>query len=79
MDYEIKDGVAIIPEGTKEIGNKAFNKCTELTSIVIPKSVTSIGQGAFNFCSNLQKITVSSENLLEEVKLPEGVKVNIAS
>ena len=26
MDYEIKNGVAIIPEGTKEIGNKAFNK-----------------------------------------------------
>ena len=69
----------VIPEGVTKIGDFAFIRCTGLTSIVIPKSVTSIGQGAFNFCSNLQEITVSSENLLEEVKLPEGVKVIIAS
>ena len=49
-DLEIKDGVAIIPEGTKEIGNKAFNKCTELTSIVIPNSVKKIGELAFYNC-----------------------------
>lgn len=24
-DFEIKDGVAIIPEGTEHIGNKAFS------------------------------------------------------
>ena len=68
-----------IPKSVTKIGDFAFIRCTGLTSIVIPKSVTSIGQGAFNFCSNLQEITVSSENLLEEVKLPEGVKVIIAS
>ena len=58
MDYEIKNGVAIIPEGTKEIGNKAFNKCTELTSIVIPNSVKKIGELAFYGCINLKNIVI---------------------
>ena len=58
MDCEIKDGVAIIPEGTKEIGNKAFNKCTELTSIVIPNSVKKIGELAFYGCINLKNIVI---------------------
>ena len=47
-DFEIKDGVAIIPEGTEHIGNKAFYECKGLTSVVIPNSVTSIGQAAFS-------------------------------
>lgn len=34
--FEIKDGVAIIPDGTTEIGEYAFNGCTSLTSITIP-------------------------------------------
>ena len=45
-DFEIKDGVAIIPEGTTEIGEWAFYDCVELTSIVIPDSVTSIDRKA---------------------------------
>ena len=79
-EFEIKDGVAIIPEGTEHIDlYKGIDGLNGLTTIVIPKSVTSIGQGAFNFCSNLQEITVSSENLLENMEIPEGVKVIIAS
>jgi hypothetical protein len=45
--YEIKDGVGIIPEGTTEIVESAFENCTELTSVVIPNSVTEIGESAF--------------------------------
>ena len=44
--YEIKDGVGIIPEGTTVVEEEAFEKCTELTSVVIPDSVTEIGNSA---------------------------------
>ena len=57
-DFEIKDGVGIIPEGTTVIENYAFNNCTELTSIVIPDSVTKIGWNAFSGCTCLTNIVV---------------------
>lgn len=75
----------IIPEGTTTIepyafqGFAALTSITGLKSIVIPKSVTTIGQYAFNFCSNLKEITVGAESQLENMKIPEGVKVIIAS
>ena len=40
------------------IGNRAFNKCTSLKSVVIPNSVTSIGSSAFKGCSSLTSIDV---------------------
>lgn len=45
--YEIKDGIAIIPEGTQKIENRAFAGCKELTFVTIPDSVTEIGKWAF--------------------------------
>ena len=48
--FEIKDGVAIIPDGTTEIGEYAFSFCESLTSVTIPDSVTSIGDSAFCNC-----------------------------
>ena len=56
--YEIKDGVGIIPEGTKEIEVDAFAGCTELISVTIPETVTSIGDGAFWCCDNLTEIVI---------------------
>ena len=35
-EFEIKDGVAIIPEGTTEISNCAFDDCHNLKAIYVP-------------------------------------------
>lgn len=56
--FEIKDGVAIIPEGTTQISNYAFDDCGTLESIVIPESVTEIGYAAFFRCTSLKSITI---------------------
>ena len=52
----------IIPEGVTSIGNYAFSRCSDLTSISIPEGVTSIGDCAFFNCSGLTSISI-----------PEGV------
>ena len=57
--FEIKDGVAIIPEGTTEIGYAAFKNCTSLKSVTIPESVTEIGGCAFEDCTSFKSITIS--------------------
>ena len=57
-EFEIKNGVGIIPEGTTVIEGFAFKECTELTSIVIPDSVTEIGLCAFEGCTGLTSIVI---------------------
>ena len=49
--FKIKDGVAIIPEGTTEIEHCAFQNCSSLKSVTIPNSVTEIGESAFEGCN----------------------------
>ena len=56
--FKVKDGVAIIPEGTTKIEREAFCDCPELTSVTIPNSVTSIGNYAFWGCSGLTSVTI---------------------
>ena len=51
--FEIKDGIAIIPEGTTCIEREAFLGCTSLESVTIPESVTEIGDNAFSGCRKL--------------------------
>lgn len=52
----------IIYEGTdyivKEIGDRAFDYLTNLTSIIIPEGVTSIGSSAFLQCENLISVSI---------------------
>ena len=47
-----------IKDGTKGIGEEAFNGCSGLTSLTIPNSVTSIGYRAFYGCSGLTSLTI---------------------
>ena len=61
--YEIKDGVGIIPQGTTIIPDSAFSEqkwldSKELKSIVIPNLVTRIGDCAFFGCENLTSIVL---------------------
>ncbi len=67
-DFEIKDGVAIIPESVRYISSGAFKNCSSLTSIVIPEGVIEIGSDAFWGCTSLKSIVI-----------PESVKVIGAS
>ena len=62
--FKIKDGVAIIPEGTTEIEDNAFEDCSSLTSVTIPNSVTKIGEEAFNDCSSLTSVTIPNSVIL---------------
>lgn len=45
-----------ISEGVKEIGDYAFENCSNLLSVTMPKSLTYIGQEAFKDCSKLEKV-----------------------
>ena len=45
----------VIPEGTTEIGDWAFSRCSELREIAVPVSVTRVGKDAFAGCEKLKK------------------------
>ena len=62
-----REGDVVIPETFEydgadykvtAIGERAFEDCSGLTSIVIPEGVTSIGKWAFDGCSSLKSITI---------------------
>ena len=79
----------IIYEGTdyivKEIGDRAFDYLTNLTSIIIPEGVTSIGSSAFLQCENLSSVSIPNSMIsigndaftncynLTSITIPEGV------
>lgn len=62
-DYVSMTKEVIIPdtiEGcpVKVIGEKAFFRCSSITSVVIPYSVVAIGDSAFNNCESLTSVTI---------------------
>ena len=60
--FEIKDGVAIIPEGTEKINPYSFEDVEGLTTVVIPKSVVYIDKDSFLSQSGVTKIIVEEGN-----------------
>lgn len=58
-----ENGHAVIPEGTTEIKEMAFQDCTTLVSVEIPSSVRGIHYGAFYGCTGLTSVII-----------PEGVE-----
>ena len=53
IDGSTAEGAVTIPGGVTSIGARAFEYCSNLTSITIPDSVTSIGWSAFEGRSDL--------------------------
>ena len=79
-EYEIKDGVCIIPEGTTEIGDLAFLNKDALTNIVIPDSVTEIGEWAFKSCGLTSvvipdSVTKIGDNAFSDCRALTSIKV----
>lgn len=56
---------AVIPEGTLEIGERAFSYCKDLKTVRFPEGLIRIGDFAFNSCTSLEEI--SFPDSLEEL------------
>ena len=62
-------GEVVIPSTVKfqnrelsveKVGDRCFEKCTDLTSVQIPSSVTILGSGSFNGCTGLTSVEIPS-------------------
>lgn len=60
VDKSITKVTAEDLEGVTSIGEYAFYRCSNLTSITIPDSLTSIGIGAFDTCTRLISVTIKA-------------------
>ena len=60
--FRTKDGVGIIPKGTKVIEDGAFAYRSSLKSVIIPDSVIVIGSLAFEGCTSIESIVVAEGN-----------------
>ena len=58
--FPIQNGIAIIPQGTTIINDRAFFGCQDLTTVIIPEGVTIIGESAFRECSSLTHVVFPS-------------------
>lgn len=64
-----------IQEGTKWIGDAAFEDCSSVTSITLPSSILSIGASVFRGCTSLTSVTIDNNAHYASV---DGVLYTIA-
>lgn len=84
-EYVNGQGVITFSGDITSVGERAFNGCTTLESIIIPEGVTSIGSKAFKNCAGLKSVQIPSTvteigdeafyecAVLTSVKLPAGL------
>ena len=48
----------VIKKGITSIGNDAFRRCSNLTTVTFPEGLKTIGEYAFDSCSSIKEITV---------------------
>lgn len=56
--YTSRPKKLIVETGVTGIGERLFNKSTQLSSISLPDSVTSIGKNTFAYCTSLTSVTL---------------------
>ena len=56
-------GEYVIPEGVEFIGNSAFLKCRNLTSVIIPNTIKFIGESAFEECNYLRYVHIEESQV----------------
>lgn len=61
--FEIKDGVAIIPKGAREIPNNAFFGCSSLEIVHLSAGVSNFEIDSFKDCRNLKAIYVPEDKV----------------
>ena len=57
----------ILPDHLQAVGNGAFSRCYNLTSISIPSSVKEIGGSAFEECYVLRVVNIDKDSQLEDI------------
>ncbi len=79
-------GVVCIPEGVEEIGESAFEECTDITGVVLPKSLKRIAKRGLARCGQIIRAEVPAgvEHIgeqaffgctaLQSAALPKGLK-----
>lgn len=81
-----EDAEYTVPDGTKEIADKAFSENVSLTKVTLPASLERVGANAFSNCMSLETISFAAESkqlviddrafnntAVSSVSLPAGV------
>lgn len=62
-------------DSIKDIGERAFANCKNMTELTLPSSLESIGKGAFKGCSGIKSLTINCDISL----LPDGALKDVKS